>query len=170
MLDVAAALGLAAVFLLDPQSAPAPPRSEGEEARQADPATPAPQDPADAPVSTGRVSRALRRPATLRLTSRDAEQPLFRAEVEAIDWSTPSILETIRGELAASPGRPAPFQAGGVTPAATVDLLQLAVAIKDRIAASRRAGAERDIKRRVREELAAFCAAQDCSVVEGQEP
>jgi hypothetical protein len=91
----------------------------------------------------------------------------------------PSILETIRRELAASPSlperlngvpwRPAPYQAGGSTPAATVDLLQLALSIKNRIAASRRAGAERDIRRRVQEELAAFCAMHDCSVVEGQD-
>jgi hypothetical protein len=43
-----------------------------------------------------------------------------------------------------------------------VDVLQLAFALKDRIAAARRAGAERDIRRRVQEELAAFCAVHGC--------
>ncbi len=123
-------------------------------------------DPPPAPpaVSLERVRKGLERPQVLTLPDPE-EMAYFRVTVEeklVID----SVLDAMRRDLAARPGRPISAPASYHAPLAVgagVELLGLARSVL-------RWRAERSARRTVQEALDEFCAAHDCSLLESGSP
>jgi hypothetical protein len=122
---------------------------------QSPPARPA----ADAAVSTGRVSRALRQ-APIQIPPLPAlDHPTFRVEVTT-QPGLETALDAVRRELAADPlGHSDIPQARMVK----VNVLPALTGLARRVQKARRARAERRIHAEVTAELAAFCAVNDCA-------
>jgi hypothetical protein len=146
-----------ALFMLstDPMSGQA--QDRGESPTTADPA-----------VSTERVRAALQRPSLLQLPPKtNAAQ--FRIEIAEDYWKPETALEAVRRWLAtegASRSIILTGSPGSAPPLASVDLLRLAMKLKDTVNATRRARAERNARREVQKAIAEFCAAHDCSILE----
>ena len=118
--------------------------------RPSDPRSSAP-DP-KSPVSVERVREGLQRPV-LKIPQIEV-LPVFRGSVE-VDLPLDTPLQAMRRELAAESGysKRAP------------DIIGAVMGIVKRVKAARRAHAEAEIRKAVQEELNAFCAQHDCSVL-----
>jgi hypothetical protein len=120
--------------------------------------------PAAPLVSIERIRKGLERPQVLTLPNPD-EMAYFRVTVEeklVID----SVLDAMRRDLAARPGRPISAPTSYHAPLAIgagVELLGLARSVL-------RWHAERSARRTVQEAIDEFCATHDCSVLEGGSP
>jgi hypothetical protein len=117
-------------------------------------------------VSAERISEALQR-STIEVAPLPAAEtmPTFKVKVES-DWPLETPLEAIRRELSTDVQRTRPFvpgTAGGTPPLVTVDLLAVYGSIRKSIQQARRAHAEREARQYVVDDLAAFCAINDCS-------
>jgi hypothetical protein len=91
--------------------------------------------------------------------------PTFKLRVEG-QWPLETPLEAIRRELGADTKRMRPLvpgTAGGAPPLVTVDLLAVYGSIKKSIQQARHEHAEREARQFVAEDLAPFCAINDCS-------
>ena len=145
-----------ALFMLstDPMSGQA--QDRGESPTTADPA-----------VSTERVRAALQRPSLLQLPQETEAQ--FRIEIEEDYWKPETALEAVRRWLATE-GASSPIvltgSPGSAPPLVSVDMLQLAMKLKDTVNAARHARAERNARREVQKAIAEFCAGHDCSILE----
>ena len=90
--------------------------------------------------------------------------PTFKLKVES-EWPLETPLDVLRRELGTeskSTRRLVPGTAGGAAPLITVDLLAVYGSIKKSIQQARREHAEREAREFVAEDLAAFCAINDC--------
>jgi hypothetical protein len=125
------------------------------------PAEPSPSEP---PVSLERIQERLKRPAALQLPAeREAD---FRATVTE-DYTRPeTLLEAVRRELSGDSPRKRIVPGNIAPPLVTVDLLRIAMSLKQQLSAARRARAERNARSDVEEALAEFCASHDCSILE----
>jgi hypothetical protein len=117
-------------------------------------------------VSAEHVSEGLKRP-TLEIPPLPTAEaiPTFKVRVESgRPVETP--LDGIRRELGTESGRAGAFvpgTAGGAPPLVTVDILAVYGAIRKGVQQARREHAEQEARRQVAEDLAAFCAINDCS-------
>jgi len=144
---------------------PTPNAQQGKVVTQGDPSSEV--DPAALPISVERIQDALQRPPTLTIPPLPEPSATFRSGVEDT-LPFESVLEGMRRDLALwsgansvihppGSGLPASRLGGGV------DVLPLiSGGIKQWKAARARD--------RVRKELAAFCAVNDCSILEGEAP
>jgi hypothetical protein len=90
------------------------------------------------------------------------EPPTFRIKVES-DWRIETPLQVIRRELAEDSGAHRIVPGGGTTPPlVAVDVLPAIVGFVKQIRDARYAHAVADARERVAEDLAAFCAINDC--------
>ena len=128
----------------------------------AEPQAPAP-DATALPVSVERIGEALQRPA-LHIPPLPEPTATFHASVE--DTAFETVLEGMRRELAIWNGAGSVIHPPGAAPGtrivAGVDVLPLVTKLITKVKTAR-------ARNTVREELAAFCAEHDCSVLEGEE-
>src|SRR5687767_2777735 len=107
------------------------------------------------PVSVERIREALEQPQVLRLPDM-SQMGYFRVAVEEA-LAIESVLDAMRRDLAARPGRPiSPPASRPASIAGGVDLLGLARSFL-------RARRERNARRTVQEALDEFCSVHDCS-------
>lgn len=122
-----------------------------------------PPPQSDAPASIDRIRERLQRPSAIQMP----REPDFRVTIEEDAKLRKTALDMLREELSgeAVHSLPWPLSRAGQQ-IVGVDLLQLALSVKNAISGARRAHAERSARSEVDAALREFCAQHDCSVLE----
>ena len=143
---------------------PTPNAQQGTVVTQGDPSSGA--DPAALPISVERIQDALQRPPALTIPPLPEPSATFRSGVEDT-LPFESVLEGMRRDLALWNGASSVIHPpGGLPPSRPVVGVNVLPFISTGIKQWKTARA-RD---RVNKELAAFCAINDCSILEGEAP